>query len=249
MVWVWVRVLFEVFLRIVFCGFAGWKKVGKDGMFFLVWQWFVGKKRWMLRGAIAFLVLVVPVYGAPLSSQQLKRLAVESQRDGIPSGWCGRAMFSLLNKAGLGEGLQSGNGQDWEEILARAGWRPVRVASPEKAPLGSVLVYSSDRRVGKRPRGSRGSYYGHVEMVALGPDGGRLYVADSPRVKPGGSVPDNFTGRAWLPPQVMARGGRVTFEDSVVSVMRERRNMAFRYFGEVTDYASNQRRGAVEAQE
>jgi hypothetical protein len=30
--------------------------------------------------------------------------------------------------------------------------------------------------------------------------GKRVYVSDAPRVNPGGSVPKNFTGRAWLPP-------------------------------------------------
>lgn len=168
--------------------------------------------------------------GPVLSRKTLQQLAIESKTDGIPSGWCGRAMLSLLRKSGLGDGLKPGNGQDWEQILAGAGWKPVRVTSPIRAPLGSVLVYFGDRKLGKTPRGTPGGYHGHVEMVALSPDGGgRLYVADCPRPSPGGTVPDNFTGRAWVPPRTMlATAPPVNIQ--VETVLEERLLMATTYF-------------------
>ncbi len=160
----------------------------------------------------------------------LMNAAVESATDNIGSGWCGRGMLSILRKTGLGTGLQGGNGQDWEKNLAKAGWKPVRCLTPERAPLGSVLVYLGDKRSGKVPRGTPGGYYGHVEMVALGPSGSRLYVADSPRARPGGTVRDNFTGRAWMPPGGMPLWRTPSAEEQVAVVLGERKRMAFEYF-------------------
>lgn len=167
--------------------------------------------------------------GPILPREKLKAITLESRRDGIPSGWCGRAMLSLLKKSGLGDDLKGGNGQDWEHILAAAGWKPVRVSSPMRAPLGSVLVYLGDRRVGKRPRGTPGGYHGHVEMVALSPEGGRVYVSDNPRPRPGGTVPDNFTGRAWVPPRTLLASASPV-SDQVESVLLERIQMARSHF-------------------
>lgn len=167
--------------------------------------------------------------GLPLSRTALQKMTLESMSDGIPSGWCGRAMLSLLRKSGLGEGLKPGNGQDWEKSLAAAGWKPLRVSSPHRAPLGSVLVYLGDRRMGKLPRGTPGGYYGHVEMVSIAPGGGRIYVADSARPKPGGTVVDNFTGRAWVPPQTLVASAP-PIADQVDTVLEERLKMATHHF-------------------
>ena len=163
----------------------------------------------------------------------LQEAVVESRTDNIPSGWCGRAVLSILRKSGLGDGLQGGNGQDWEKILMAAGWKPVRCLSPHRAPLGSVLVYVGDRRVGKLPRGTPGGYYGHVELVAMDSYGRRMYVADNARPNPGGSVPDNFTGRAWVPPGRLAAVQGATpppVEDQVREVMGERFRLAMEHF-------------------
>ncbi len=168
--------------------------------------------------------------GPNLSKPTLMAIAAESARDNIRSGWCGRGMLSLLNKAGLGEGLKGNNGQDWEKNLLDAGWKPVACKNPMQAPLGSVLVYLGDARVGKRPRGTPGGYYGHVEMVALGFTGQRLYVADSPRVLPGGTVRDNFTGRAWLPPGNHQIWKAPPVEEQVATVLQERNRMAMAHF-------------------
>lgn len=182
--------------------------------------------------------------GPVLTRPALVEAAMESAHDNIRSGWCGRGMLSILKNAGLGQGLSPGNGQDWEKILLKAGWKSVRCFAPERAPLGSVLVYSGDRRVGKIPRGTPGGYYGHVEMVALSPNGGRLYVADSPRAKPGGSVPDNFTGRAWLPPGTSFAStvvsAPVPVERQVEIVFQERRRMALAQFGRKGELAALQ---------
>lgn len=164
-----------------------------------------------------------------LTRTTLMAAAVESATDGIGSGWCGRGMLSILKKSGLGNGLAGGNGQDWELILNKAGWKAVRCISPQRAPLGSVLVYLGDARVGKRLRGTPGGSFGHVEMVALGMGGQRLYVSDSPRVAPGGTVPDNFTGRAWIPP------GRNLWKtphvnEDIDTILQERKRLAMEHF-------------------
>ena len=175
--------------------------------------------------------------GPVLSRPALMEVAEEAATDNIGSGWCGRGMLSLLRNAGLGSRLQAGNGQDWEKNLTQAGWKPVLCSTPEKAPLGSVLVYSGDTRLGKRPRGTPGGYYGHVEMVALGHSGQRLYVSDCPRPRPGGSVRDNFTGREWLPPGPSIWKAPAV-DQQVAVLMEERKRMALSEFarkrGELT---------------
>lgn len=164
-----------------------------------------------------------------IAPSKLMAAAVQSANDGIGSGWCGRGVFSILKSMGLGEGLEGGNGQEWERILMKAGWKPVRCIAPQQAPLGSVLVYLGDARMGKSNRGTRGGYFGHVEMVGLARDGRRLYVADSPRANPGGTVRDNFTGRAWLPPGII-RSTPQPVEQQVATIFRERQQMAQEYF-------------------
>jgi hypothetical protein len=187
--------------------------------------------RWFVSLSIVALFAATSLQAATpvLGRKDLEKATIESANDGIPSGWCGRAILSILRKLGLGDGLKGGNGQDWEQILARAGWKPVRVTSPRSAPLGSVLVYLGDRKLGKTPRGTPGGYHGHVEMVALAPGGGRLYVADCPRPSPGGTVPDNFTGRAWVPPRTLvATAPAINIQ--VETVLEERFKMASGFF-------------------
>ncbi|HEY5812051.1 MAG TPA: hypothetical protein VIT23_05315 [Terrimicrobiaceae bacterium] len=164
-----------------------------------------------------------------MTRNTLMAAAMESASDNVGSGWCGRGMLSILKSVGFGAGLAGGNGQDWEAILSRAGWKAVRCSSPLRAPLGSVLVYLGDVRVGKRPRGTPGGYYGHVEMVAIGRSGQRLYVSDNPRIAPGGTVCDNFTGRAWVPP------GRILWKtppvgEDIEVILQERKQLALKYF-------------------
>jgi len=173
-----------------------------------------------------------PIGGPVMNRATLMAAATESAVDNISSGWCGRGMLSVLQSVGFGKGLQGGNGQDWETILSKAGWRPVRCMTPFQAPLGSVLVYLGDARVGKRIRGTPGGYFGHVEMVALDRNGQRLYVSDCPRTHPGGSVYDNFTGRAWLPPgrSIAVKTVVVSVEAQVQEVLQERKRMAMAYF-------------------
>jgi len=125
--------------------------------------------------------------------------------DGVGPGFCGRGVWSVLGSIGYGNGLRSADGQDWEGVLQRAGWRPVFCPSPVSAPLGSVLVYTSDFRLhGKNLIGTAGGRCGHVELVALNSAGGRVYVSDAARENPGGTVPFNFTRRAWVPPGSVA---------------------------------------------
>lgn len=125
-----------------------------------------------------------------------------ARMDDVPSRWCGRGTLSVLSSLGLADGLRGADGHDWEESLWEAGWRPVPCSDPSLAPYGSVLVYDSDwRLIGRNERGTPGGRWGHVEFVAWDEKvGGRVYVSDAPRRTPGGTVLDNFTHRAWVPP-------------------------------------------------
>lgn len=150
------------------------------------------------------------VAAAPLNARAIRAsycdedvlaAAKKALRDNAPSGWCGRGVYNILSAFDLAGGLTSVNGQEWPRILRDAGWRPVRLSDPKKAPHLSILVYDSDvKRYGYNRRKTRGGSYGHVEIVMRSSLGELWYIADEVRFKPGGSVPDNFTGIAWRPP-------------------------------------------------
>lgn len=126
-----------------------------------------------------------------------------SRKDGVGSGYCGRGVWSVLERIGYGEGIRSADGQDWEEVLAEAGWIPYDCPDPALAPYGAVLVYLSDMLIhGKNLVGTKGGLWGHVELVAKDRKGNRVYVSDKARSNAGGTVPFNFVKRAWLPPSV-----------------------------------------------
>jgi len=136
-----------------------------------------------------------------MPNNKLEKAVRIANKDGVGHGYCGRGVWTVLTGIGYGKGLKSGDGHDWETILRRAGWRSVPCVKPTRAPVGSVLVYNSDKRkYGRNKTGTKGGTYGHVELVAL-KSGSRVYVSDAPRNNPGGSVLKNFTGRAWLPPK------------------------------------------------
>jgi len=171
-------------------------------------------------------------------SAEMQAEAIQvAKTDHVGAGWCGRGVRHVLNEIGLGAGLKGANGHDWEQNLADAGWKPLRVDSPGRAPLGSVLVYSSDVRIlGRNARGTAGGRYGHVEFVAKDASGGRVYVADHVRGRPGGTVLDNFTGRAWLPPQaptreMLLRAVKATINKDVEILHSQRLEQALEYFG------------------
>lgn len=136
-----------------------------------------------------------------MDSRRLAAALVQAKTDNVGAGYCGAGLRSVLNAIGYGVGLPGSNGQDWEVGLSKVGWIPLVCLNPARAPLGSVLVYASDlRRYGKNLVGTKGGIWGHAELVASDGVGVRCYVSDAVRSKPGGTVPLNFTGRAWVPP-------------------------------------------------
>jgi hypothetical protein len=138
----------------------------------------------------------------------LSKASARAKTDSVGPGMCGRGLWSVLTTLGYDKGIKSANGQDWEEVLSKAGWVPWYCPSPELAPYGSVLVYLSDvRLVGKNMVGTKGGVFGHAELVAFDA-GKRVYVSDAPRSNAGGTVLHNFTRRAWVPPG-FASWGRV----------------------------------------
>jgi hypothetical protein len=177
---------------------------------------------------LAILVLLLPVSTSMTGESVIPKMKLEkavriATSDGVGKGYCGRGVWSVLKGIGFGRGLRSGDGHDWEKILKKAGWKSIRCVRPAKAPVGSVLVYNSDRRrFGKNKAGTLGGIYGHVELVAVR-GGKRVYVSDAPRVNPGGSVPKNFTGRAWLPPGSVVRAAPVRVVSLGMSSLPSRR--------------------------
>lgn len=140
-----------------------------------------------------------PVLSA-MGRSSLDEAVVRAKTDSVGGGYCGRGLWSVLKDIGYGEGLQSADGQDWEVFLSRAGWLPLVCRDPNKAPLGSVLVYMSDiRRHGRNRIGTRGGIWGHAELVSMS-GSKKVFVSDAARPNPGGTVPFNFTQRAWVPP-------------------------------------------------
>lgn len=143
-----------------------------------------------------------------MPAQTLMDASKASKTDSVGYGWCGRGVWSVLNSIGYGKGLRSGDGQDWECILREAGWVPLHCPVPKYAPFGSILVYTSDLRLhGRNLVGTKGGKFGHVELVALDEKLGRVYVSDKPRRIAGGTVPMNFTKRAWVPPGFVPPSG------------------------------------------
>jgi hypothetical protein len=150
-----------------------------------------------------------------MPAQTLIRATDASRKDGVGAGWCGRGVWSVLTEIGYGRGIRSGDGQDWECILRDAGWTPLHCPKPEYAPFGAVLVYTSDMRLhGKNLVGTKGGIFGHVELVALDGKLGRVYVSDKPRKNAGGTVPMNFTRRAWVPPGFQIPEGSIRLRKS-----------------------------------
>lgn len=123
-----------------------------------------------------------------------------ASRHGVGAGYCGRGVLSILRALNWDLGLEGADGHDWEKNLSRAGWVPYYCSRPQDAPYGSVLVYMSDIRLyGKNLVGTRGGRWGHVEFVSR-KNGRKVYLSDAVRYWPGGTVPFNFTKRAWVPP-------------------------------------------------
>jgi hypothetical protein len=192
---------------------------------FLIRKLFSGNSgvfRFFIFVSVLFFATLASLRAAFMPAQALFEASKVARTDGVGAGWCGRGVWSVLSQIGYGKGIKSGDGQDWEYILSNAGWVPLLCPDPSMAPYGSVLVFTSDmRRYGRNKAGTKGGIYGHVELVAVDPQLGRVYVSDKPRVKPGGTVPMNFTRRAWIPPGYVYPKGqpilkRSTFDPKVV---------------------------------
>jgi hypothetical protein len=115
------------------------------------------------------------------------------QTDNAGSTYCGRGVYNILSEQGYN--VIPGNGEDWNENLASLGWEKVKISSPSQAPIGSVLVYEDSNGTN-----GGGAQWGHVEVVSEDPNGNRVYLAGTRSYNPGGTVPQNWDGYAWLPP-------------------------------------------------
>lgn len=140
-------------------------------------------------------------------AQALTRGAASAER--TAAGYCGAGVKNILTDAyGFPKDIPGANGQDWGKNFEKLGFTKVKINSPSEAPPGSFLTYDSDDRRGQprtlskrtgRPTG--GSQYGHVEFVGQGSDGKpKYYFGNDGANNPGGSVPHNFTGYAYIPP-------------------------------------------------
>ncbi len=122
-------------------------------------------------------------------SDKVLRIAAS---DNAGVGKCAKGVANIAE--GLGWDVQRGHATNWDKTLPQNGWVKLNGVNSQNAPEGAVLVYNSDIELGKRARNSGGGIYGHVEFVAEGNNGQRLFVSDKARNNAGGSVPNNFAG-------------------------------------------------------
>ncbi|PZP55201.1 MAG: hypothetical protein DI586_07615 [Micavibrio aeruginosavorus] len=122
-------------------------------------------------------------------SDKVLRIAAS---DNAGAGNCAKGVANIAE--GLGWDVQRGHATEWDKTLPRNGWVKLQGANAHNAPEGAVLVYNSDIELGKKARNSGGGVYGHVEFVAEGANGQKLFVSDKARNNAGGSVPNNFAG-------------------------------------------------------
>jgi hypothetical protein len=144
------------------------------------------------------------VQGDQATALALTQSVAAAEKSG--AGNCGRGVFNILTDAyGYSASIGSANGQDWGDKFDQLKFKKYPIKDPRQAPPGSFLVYDSDDRRGQPRTLSRktgkptgGSQYGHVETV--GADG-KFYFGTTPAINPGGSVPHNFSGYYYLPPE------------------------------------------------
>lgn len=127
------------------------------------------------------------------NSQNARNLAA---RDNAPVGWCARGVANIAQAQGLGN-FRGLDAHDFPNRMASQGYVLDTSYNQYNAPEGSMIIYNSDVKLGKRPRGTGGGLYGHVEMVTYDASGKRGYTSSHTSSRPGGSVNDNFMG-VWV---------------------------------------------------
>lgn len=94
---------------------------------------------------------------------------------------CARGVANILESLGVPH--TRGHAYQWNDTLARNGWKQIQV-DPANAPPGALLVYDRTTSNENAPPGQR---FGHVELVSLDAQGNRKYVSDKARTNFGGS--------------------------------------------------------------
>jgi hypothetical protein len=118
-----------------------------------------------------------------------------SNTDNASLGFCARGVANILQNQNLGN-FRGVDAHDMINLTNSQGWVRLPNVTPQNAPVGALLLFNSDVRLGKSPRNKGGGKFGHAELV-VDNNGQRGYVSDKVRNNFGGSVPDNFQG-AWV---------------------------------------------------
>lgn len=119
-----------------------------------------------------------------------------SESDNAAGGYCARGVANIAEAQGLGN-FRGMNAHDFPTAMASQGWVKLEGYNASNAPVGSILTFNSDVRMGNAARNSGGGTYGHVEFVGTDSSGSRTYISDTARSNWGGSVADNFSG-VWV---------------------------------------------------
>lgn len=116
------------------------------------------------------------------------------------------------------------------DYLPGNGWFKLAVR-PEKAPVGSLLLFDKDTPAGV----AAGSAHGHIEMVTRLDDGVSRYVSDRIRAHWGGSVWRNYVG-AYIHPDLahLLEGKAILAPDSIVCGTAICRGGTVRDFGGIS---------------
>ncbi len=117
-----------------------------------------------------------------------------SRSDNAGGGYCARGTKNILDAMGMR--VEGANATHWDTNLSRSrNWVRLSGINAANAPEGAVLVFNNNEEAGRgRLNNGRGAQYGHVEVVAEGAHGERLFISDAARRNAGGSVPQNFAG-------------------------------------------------------
>lgn len=119
-------------------------------------------------------------------------------------GYCARGVLNILEGYGI-QGLTRGDAYtqigNFNTLAAdpNSGWTAIAISNPADAPAGAVLIYDRNPNGGS----TGGANYGHIEIAG----GNGTYISDSVRNNYGGTVPQNFTGYAYIYNPPSAGGG------------------------------------------
>jgi hypothetical protein len=124
-----------------------------------------------------------------------------SRSDDATSNECARGVGNVLEAQGINVTNLRAHATDWDENLrARSDFTfvPCRFSDLRNIPDGAIIVYNNNAEAGRGVlNNGRGAQYGHVEIKST-VGGQPVFISDTARQNPGGSVRENFVGGYFM---------------------------------------------------